>query len=75
MLAGYARFMNDNVRTAHLKCPACKTRTHLTGIETDDDGREVRNFTCQRCGSVNRLVLPGASQAVESLARRDLGGN
>lgn len=72
MLAGYGRYLNDNVRTGHLKCANCKTRTYLTKIERDDDGAEVRSFACPHCAAITRLRLPAAVDASE-MPLRDLG--
>lgn len=72
MLAGYGRYVNDNVRTGHLKCANCKTRTYLTKIERGDDGAEVRSFACPHCAAVTRLRLPAAVDASE-MPLRDLG--
>jgi hypothetical protein len=62
MLAGYGRHLNDNVRTAHLKCSSCKTRVHLSTIETDAEGFEVRSFACLNCAAIStiRLRKPGS---------------
>lgn len=57
MLAGYGRYLNDNVRTEHLKCSNCRTQIHLTGIKLDPDGCEVRSFSCQHCAAVSKLRL------------------
>jgi hypothetical protein len=72
MLAGYGRYANDNIRTGHLKCPNCRTRTHLAKIECDDDGREVRSFACQHCAAVTELRLPAVGDSSDTLLR-DLG--
>lgn len=72
MLAGYGRYLNDNVRTGHLKCSNCKTRTYLTKIERDEDGAEVRSFACQHCAAVTRLRLPVVADGSD-LPMRDLG--
>lgn len=73
MLAGYGRFMNDNVRTGHLKCSSCGTRTYLAKIERDEEGREVRSFACQHCNAVTTLRLPAADKGTSGMLLRDLG--
>ena len=55
MLAGYENFVNDNVRTAHLKCQDCKTQVQLAEIATDDEGHEVRSFHCRHCKNVSAI--------------------
>ena len=65
MLAGYGRFVNDNVRTAHLKCSRCKTRVHLIRIETDEEGCEVRSFSCRHCADVSVVRFNRNDQAAE----------
>ena len=73
MLAGYGRYVNDNVRTEHLKCSRCRTQIQLTGIETDPEGCEVRSFSCQHCAAVSKLRLCRPSDADADHHRRDLG--
>jgi transposase-like protein len=55
--------LNDNIRTEHLKCPICRTRTYLVQIESERDGSEIRFFGCPRC-SAQRVVRVAASLAV-----------
>lgn len=52
--------LNDNIRTEHLKCPICRTRTYLVQIEREADGSETRIFGCPRC-SAQRMVRVGTS--------------
>lgn len=74
MLAGYGRYVNDNVRTGHLKCRNCKTRTDLTKIERDDNGCEVRSFACRHCNAVTSLRLPIGGEEAQDRQLRDLDG-
>ena len=60
MLVRLGSFMNDNVRTGHLKCASCGTRTYLAKIQRDEEGCEVRSFACQHCHAVAELRLPAA---------------
>ncbi|MDB5616627.1 MAG: hypothetical protein JWQ24_865 [Tardiphaga sp.] len=74
MVAGYGQFVNDNVRTEHLKCSHCRTRVHLTKIDTEADGTEVRSFACQHCNAVSKLRLHSSdADAAEAASVRDLG--
>jgi hypothetical protein len=52
---------NDNIRTSHLKCDRCRTRTELKAID-QFDGFETRAFGCSRCGAVKlvRVDMPQA---------------
>ena len=72
MLAGYGRFQNDNVRTAHLKCTSCKTQVHLTKVEIDETGCEIRSFMCGHCASISVVRFNSHRQAAEDGAQRDL---
>jgi len=74
MLAGYGRYANDNVRTKHLKCSGCNTRTYLIKIERDDIGREIRSFACQHCAAISALHLPSPTNASKTPIG-DFGGN
>ncbi len=65
MLAGYGRYLNDNVRTVHLKCSACRTRVHLTKIESDDQGTEVRSFACPHCRAISTVRLSSPDSKAE----------
>jgi hypothetical protein len=49
MPATRRRYLNDNIRTAHLKCVDCRTQIFLCRIETDHDGCEIRTFGCPHC--------------------------
>lgn len=49
-------FGNDNIRTSHLKCDQCKTRTSLQGIERSQ-GFETRLFGCVHCGAVKAIRI------------------
>lgn len=51
-------YLNDNIRTEHLKCSNCRTQSHLLAIESDGRGGEVRTFACPNCQArrVLRLV-------------------
>ncbi|SFM15243.1 hypothetical protein SAMN03159423_5706 [Bradyrhizobium sp. NFR13] len=49
-------FGNDNIRTSHLKCDQCKTRTSLQGIERSR-GFETRLFGCAHCGAVKTIQI------------------
>jgi hypothetical protein len=49
-------FSNDNIRTSHLKCDRCKTRTSLKGIERSD-GFETRLFECGHCSAVKAIRI------------------
>ena len=71
MLAGYGRYLNDNVRTEHLKCSTCRTQIHLTSIETNPDGSEVRSFSCPHCAAISTLRLRPRCDPDESM--RDQG--
>jgi len=73
MLAGYARFVNDNVRTAHLKCSNCNTRVQLTKIEVDEDGYELRRFQCSHCAAVSMVRPDDNDGTAGNTPRRDLG--
>ena len=49
-------FGNDNIRTSHLKCDQCKTRTFLQDIERSQ-GFEIRLFGCVHCGAVKTIRI------------------
>jgi sulfur transfer protein SufE len=51
-------YLNDNVRTEHLKCSDCRTQIYLVKIEQDDEGAEVRTFGCPHCAHVKAIRLP-----------------
>lgn len=65
---------NDNIRTSHLKCDRCRTRTVLRAIE-QFDGFETRAFECSHCGAVKsvRVNSPRPAAAWPHGAVRDLG--
>jgi DNA-directed RNA polymerase subunit RPC12/RpoP len=50
-------YLNDNVRTAHLKCSDCRTQIYLIKIEQDEDGAEVRTFGCPHCAHCKLIRL------------------
>jgi len=50
-------YVNDNIRTEHLKCSTCRTRSLLLKIEPDDDGGEVRIFVCAHCDARQTVRL------------------
>ena len=47
---------NDNVKTPHLKCDRCRTRTSLKRIEAKPDG-EYRTFACANCLGLNHVFI------------------
>lgn len=47
----HRRHGNDNIRTDHLKCDSCRTRSQLKSID-QFDGFETRSFECTHCGAV-----------------------
>jgi transcription elongation factor Elf1 len=57
------RTANDNIKTSHLKCEHCGTRTHLSSI-TSRDGREIRSFECGLCGRKKILQISKDSGAL-----------
>lgn len=50
-------YLNDNIRTEHLKCSCCRTQVYLIRIESDDEGGEVRTFGCPHCATSKSLRL------------------
>ncbi len=60
-------YLNDNIRTEHLKCSSCRTQSFLMKIETDGSGGEVRTFICPHCHARRLLRL--------TPPRRTLGGS
>lgn len=50
-------YLNDNIRTEHLKCSSCRTQSFLMKIESDDSGGEVRTFVCPHCQARRLLRL------------------
>ena len=49
-------FLNDNIRTEHLKCSHCRTQIFLSGIDHEDGG-EVRTFGCPHCRRTREVRL------------------
>ncbi len=50
-------YLNDNIRTEHLKCSNCRTQSFLMKIEPDGNGGEVRTFVCPHCQARRLLRL------------------
>lgn len=50
-------YLNDNIRTEHLKCSCCRTQVYLIKIESDDEGGEIRTFGCPHCATSKSLRL------------------
>ncbi len=50
-------YLNDNIRTEHLKCSYCRTQVYLIKIEPDDEGGEIRTFGCPHCAASKSLRL------------------
>lgn len=53
----YGRFLNDNIRTEHLKCESCRTQIFLTRIERPNKVLEVRTFQCPHCTRTRTLHI------------------
>jgi hypothetical protein len=53
----YRVYLNDNIRTAHLKCSACRTQIYLLEIEPERDGWETRIFGCPHCPAQRSVRL------------------
>lgn len=64
-------YLNDNIRTEHLKCRTCRTRVFLVKIEQDRDGDEVRTFGCPHCAVCRsvRLAPPAYARPSAELSR------
>lgn len=60
MPATRMKYLNDNIRTEHLKCTRCRTQAFLHRIEPDAGEGEVRIFVCPHCQArrVLRLMTP-----------------
>lgn len=54
---GRIAYLNDNIRTEHLKCSSCRTQSFLMKIEADGSGGEVRTFVCPHCQARRLLRL------------------
>lgn len=61
-------YLNDNIRTEHLKCTMCRTQIYLVKIEQDRDGNEIRTFGCPHCSVCRsvRLETPSYARRVEA---------
>lgn len=57
-------YLNDNIRTEHLKCSSCRTQSFLMKIESDGSGGEVRTFVCPHCQARRLLRLTPPRQAL-----------
>ena len=55
-------YLNDNIRTEHLKCPRCRTQAYLYKIEPINGGGEVRTFACPHCHARRQLRLAASPQ-------------
>jgi len=55
--ANVVLYVNDNIRTAHLKCVSCKTQIFLREIEPAEDGGEIRTFGCPHCQRARAVRL------------------
>lgn len=63
-------YLNDNIRTEHLKCVACRTQIYLIKIEQERGGWETRTFGCPHCASRRslRLAMPSRGRPALRLA-------
>lgn len=52
---GNRPFLNDNLRTPHLKCNRCQTQVSLERIDLLEDGSESRTFRCGHCDAISTL--------------------
>lgn len=59
-------YLNDNIRTEHLKCSCCRTQVYLIKIEADDEGGEIRTFGCPHCATSKSLRLAPRRQRFAS---------
>lgn len=59
-------YLNDNIRTEHLKCSGCRTQVYLLRIEPDEVGGETRIFCCPHCQGLRAMhvepLRPRASE-------------
>lgn len=55
-------YLNDNIRTEHLKCSSCRTQIFLVKIEPSGDGGELRTFGCPHCRQTRSLRLAPAQE-------------
>jgi DNA-directed RNA polymerase subunit RPC12/RpoP len=60
-------YLNDNIRTEHLKCSNCRTQSFLVKIEPDGSGGEVRTFVCPHCEARRLLRLTPPKRALGAL--------
>jgi DNA-directed RNA polymerase subunit RPC12/RpoP len=58
-------YLNDNIRTEHLKCSYCRTQVYLIKIESDDEGGEIRTFGCPHCATSKSLRLTPRRRILE----------
>ena len=53
--------LNDNIRTALLKCTSCKTQHFLFGVAPAEDGGEIRTSECPHSQRSRKNVLLATS--------------
>lgn len=64
-------YLNDNIRTEHLKCSSCRTQSYLLDIESDGCGGEVRIFACPHCQARRALRIRPPTRALGSVFIQD----
>ena len=57
---GNKPFLNDNLRTPHLKCDRCQMQVFLERIDRLTDGSELRTFRCGHCDAISTLRINAA---------------
>ena len=64
-------YLNNNIRTEHLKCSSCRTQSFLLKIESDGSGGEVRTFVCPHCQARRLLRLTPPQRASDLVLAKE----
>lgn len=62
MADGNRPYINDNIRTPHLKCDRCKTQVFLERIDRLAERTELRIFRCGNCNATSTIRIDTASE-------------